>query len=185
MAPTRGNEATVLVESSDDQLMSALAGGSERAFDELVRRHQPRLVRLGRRALGDPARAEDMAQEALLRVLRHAPRYEPRGQFRAWLATIARRLWLGALRERARRPEAALSEGEPARVGDPEGALRLREASEALARLPPRHRTALVLKTVEGLSYRQIAGVLECAETDVANYVFRARRRLARELGEA
>ena len=59
----------------------------------------------------------------------------------------------------------------------------MRKLREALGRLQPRYRLALVLKAVEGLSYREIARALDCSETDVSNAVFRARKVLAKELG--
>jgi RNA polymerase sigma-70 factor (ECF subfamily) len=169
---------------SDDELMTQLASGSASALDELIARHRPRLVRLGVRALGDRARAEDVAQETFLRVLRHAPSYRPRGQFAAWLLTIASRLCLNATRDRDRRAELPLdSAPHPASPSSPERSLELRELRGALAKLRPRYRLALVLKAVEGLSYREIAAILDCSEADVANAVFRARKALARELG--
>jgi RNA polymerase sigma-70 factor (ECF subfamily) len=173
-----------LAAPSDDELMGQLALGSSAALDELVARHRERLVRLGVRTLGDRGRAEDVAQETFLRVFRHAPSYHPRGQFVAWLLTIASRLCLNASRDRDRRAELPLDcSPHPAAPSSPERALELRELRTAMARLRPRYRLALVLKAVEGLSYREIAGILECSEADVANAVFRARKALARELG--
>jgi RNA polymerase sigma-70 factor (ECF subfamily) len=173
-----------LATPSDDELMRQLGAGSDSALDELVARHRERLVRLGARVLGDRGRAEDVAQETFLRVLRHAPSYRPRGQFTAWLLTIASRLCLNAARDRDRRAELPLeSFPHPASPASPERSLELRELRSALARLRPRYRLALVLKAVEGLSYREIAGILDCSEAAVANAVFRARRALARALG--
>jgi RNA polymerase sigma-70 factor (ECF subfamily) len=171
-------------DTTDDELMARLAAGSESALDELSARHRGRLVRLATRALGDRGQAEDVVQETFLRVFRHASTYRPQGHFSSWLLTIASRLCLNASRNRARRLELPLASSPAlASPASPERSLELRQLREALGRLPHRHRLALILKAVEGLSYREIARALECSETDVANAVFRARKALAKELG--
>lgn len=186
MSPARGASAQTLPTAvrSDDELMAAVAAGSGAALAELVARHRDRLVRFAGRALGDRSRGEDVAQETFLRVYRGAPSYEGRGQFTAWLITIASRLCLNLARDGRRRPEVPLEEARglvPAATA--ERAVLSRELAAALARLKPRYRLALVLKAVEGRSYHEIAQMLECSEQDVANAVFRARKVLARALG--
>lgn len=167
----------------DDELMAEVARGSQAALAALMTRHRERVVRLSQRAVGDRGRAEDIAQETFLRVFRHARDYEARGQFGSWLLTIASRLCLNAARSSRRRPEAPLdSAAEQAAPSSPERALELRELGDALLSLPPRQRMALLLKAVEGQSYREIARELLCSETDVANAIFRARKGLARIL---
>ena len=166
--------------------MAQLAAGSETAVEELMSRYRERVIRLAVRALGDRGRAEDVVQETFLRVVKHAPSYDGRGQFLGWLLTIASRLSLNASRDRWRRLEVPLesASGRPTSTS-PEHSLASRELWEALRRLRPRYRMALVLKAVEGLSYGEIARILECSESDVANAVFRARRALARALGRS
>lgn len=170
--------------SLDDDLMAQVARGSEAALEALVLRHRERLVRLSARLIHDRSQAEDVAQETFIRLLRHAPGYEGRGQFSAWLQTIARRLSLNVLRMRQRRPEVSIEAAfdRPSRV-NPEKGIELKEVQRALARLPKRQRKALWLKAAEGLSYREIAETLECSEPDVANAIFRGRETLSRLLG--
>lgn len=163
--------------------MAALAAGEEDALEELVARHRGRVLGVAVRALGDRARAEEIAQETFLRVYRAAPTYEPRGRFAPWLLTIASRLCLNAAREKRRRREVPLDTASTAAASAAPEAVLSRELKDALARLPPRHRLALTLKVVEGLSYREIALVLQCSEQDVANGIFRARKALRRSLG--
>ena len=177
--PERDPAAT----ATDDELMARLAAGSESALEELSLRHRGRLVRLATRALGDRGRAEDVAQETFLRVFRHARAYRPQGQFSSWLTTIAARLCLNASRDRDRRLERPLAASPLVSPASTERSLELRQVREAVGRLPSRQRLALILKAVEGLSYREIALALECTETDVANAVFRARKALARDFG--
>ncbi len=170
--------------SLDDDLMAQVARGSEAALEALVLRHRDRLVRLSARLTSDHGHAEDIAQETFIRLVDHAPRYEGRGQFRAWLHTIARRLSLNAIRTRQRRPEVSLEAAfdAPSRV-NPEKALELKEVRQALALLPKRQGQALWLKAAEGLSYREIASTLDCSEADVANAIFRGRETLSKLLG--
>lgn len=165
----------------DDQLMADIAAGSQAAIETLIRRHQARLVRLSTRLTHDPAQAEDIAQETFVRVIDHAGAYEGRGQFTAWLQTIARRLSLNALRSRRRRPEVSLDEAaELPESGSPEKAIELEEVQKAMSRLPERQRQALWLRASLGKSYREIAVSLECSEADVANAIFRGRETLSR-----
>lgn len=170
-------------QSLDDDLMAQVARGSEAALETLVHRHRDRLVRLSARITHDRSHAEDIAQETFIRLLRRAPDYEGRGQFKAWLQTIARRLSLNALRSRKRRPEVPLEAAfdRPSRV-NPEKGLELKEVQRAIALLPIRQRKALWLKAAEGLSYREIASTLQCSESDVANAIFRGRETLSRLL---
>lgn len=165
----------------DDQLMADIAAGSQAAIEALIRRHRARLVRLSTRLTNDPAQAEDIAQETFVRVIGHAGAYEGRGQFTAWLQTIARRLSLNALRSRRRRPEVSIEEAaELPEAGSPDKAIELEEVRRAMSRLPERQRQALWLRASLGKSYREIALSLKCSEADVANAIFRGRETLAR-----
>lgn len=167
----------------DDQLMAEIAAGSQAAVEALILRHRARLVRLTSRLIGDPAQAEDIAQETFVRVVDHAGAYQGRGQFTAWLQTIARRLSMNVLRGRRRRPEVSLDEavGLPD-AASPESSLELAEVRRAMARLPERQQQALWLRACFGKSYREIAATLGCSDADVANAIFRGRETLSRLL---
>jgi RNA polymerase sigma-70 factor (ECF subfamily) len=131
----------------DDELMVQVAGGSESALESLISRHRDRLVRMSARLTSDMGHAEDIAQETFIRLVRHAPEYEGRGQFVSWLYTIARRLSLNTIRSRQRRPEVALeAANDRPSYATPEKALELKEVRRALAGLPERQRKALWLK---------------------------------------
>ena len=167
----------------DDELMAQVAAGSETAIEALMLRHRDRLVRLSARLTGDHGYAEDVAQESFLRLLANAQAYQGRGQFVAWLQTIARRLSFNVIRRRSRRREVSIEAAE-GRVSpaNPEKSLELKEIRVALGRLPERQKKALWLKAVEGRSYREIAKSLECSESDVANALFRGRETLSQLL---
>ena len=82
------------MDDSDEALMARIARGDELAFGQLSRRHVPAMLRIARRILGNAADAEDVAQEAMLRVWTHAPRWQPLAQFRTWLTRVVVNLCL-------------------------------------------------------------------------------------------
>src|SRR4051795_11564594 len=98
----------------DQDLMARAAKGDERAFRTLSERHAGAALRLARRILGNEAAAEDVVQDALLRVWTNAPRWRPEAAFRTWLYRIVVNLCLNAKR---RRPDLPLAAGE--HIADP------------------------------------------------------------------
>jgi RNA polymerase sigma-70 factor (ECF subfamily) len=173
---------------SDEQLMLEAAGGDMDAFERLVRRHQRGALNTACRFLGNRALAEEVAQEAFLRVLAAAGRYRPTASFRTYLFNIIYRLCVDAYRKR--RPERL--EGLPAPADPAEGPLQeaLRDERAALVRaaietLAPRQRMALVLKHFEGLSYEEIARALECSPKAVDALLIRAKAKLKEKLEDA
>src|SRR5260221_2709556 len=82
------------MDDSDEVLMSRVARGDEPAYRTLTRRHLPAMLGLARRILGNAADAEDVAQEAMLRVWTHAPRWQPLAAFRTWVTRIVVNLCL-------------------------------------------------------------------------------------------
>src|SRR5437588_12386410 len=127
--------------------MARVAGGDQRAFHVLVRRHAGPCHRLARRILGSDALAEEIVQDALLRVWTNAPRWRPQAAFRTWLYRVVVNLCLNAKRRPADLPLAAA--GDPADPRDAGHALELRQRDRALVAavdaLPTRQRAAIVL----------------------------------------
>lgn len=153
------------------------------AFEQLVERHAPVVHRVAARIVG-PEDAEDVTQDALLRAFHRLGRYRGEGAFRAWLLQIAHNTALTALR---RRPD-EVSEEESALDETPSGdrlpAERL-ESRERLERLQvklgllrPEHRSVLVLRDVEGLSYDEVARVTDMPIGSVKGRLHRARSEL-------
>lgn len=178
----------------DVRLMLALREGDIHAFEALFQRWAGPLLRYLGRMLRDQGSAEDLVQEAFLRVYRARERYEPGARFSTWLYTIATRLALNELRRPSRQARhsdvepgygegsAALAADEPA-VDDVVHARRLgASVEEALGELPERQRVALWLAAVEGLSYAEVASALETTEKSVKALVHRARSALAERL---
>lgn len=149
---------------------------------------------------GDGARSDDLVQEAVLRAFRSWDRYETGTNCRAWLMTILRNAFLSEFRKRRARPssvgldEASQMPEEPVfprlrdEVEDPEeaffGRLIDREVVEAIESLEAEFRVPLVLSDLEGMSYREVAEVLDVPVGTVKSRLFRARRRLQNRLYE-
>lgn len=171
----------------DHDLMRRVALGDLSAFEELVLRHQDRAWAVAWRSLGDSAEAQDVVQEAFLRVLRAAPRYRPVAPFRTYLFQIVTRLCLDVRAKR--RPDYVRDLPEVAGQSQtPEERLQHRERElavrRALERLPPRHRAAIVLRHEEGFSYDEIAQVLAVSPKAVDSLLQRARKSLKHYLKE-
>jgi len=179
----------------DAQLARRAAGGDERAFAELVRRHKEPLYRLLRRYTGDADEAYEATQEAFIAAWSALRRYDPGRPFLAWLRVIA----LNKARDRQRRTRlrrpvfgaGALHEGGPAsEPADPaapaDERLIEREAMARLdagiAALPPGLKEALLLTAFEGLSQLEAAAILGVSAKTVETRVYRARKLLARTL---
>jgi RNA polymerase sigma-70 factor (ECF subfamily) len=148
------------VKLSSEQLMQATAKGDLKAFDEIVLRHQRAAWNVAHRFLGDPVEAEDVAQEAFLRILEAAPRYQPTANFRTYLYRVVTHLCL----DRSKKMRPALTDHVPDVPDDspgPDKRLVARERQEevrtALDALPPHQRMAIILRHYEGLNYTEIA----------------------------
>jgi RNA polymerase sigma-70 factor (ECF subfamily) len=174
-------------DASDLALMARVARGDEPAYRTLVRRHLPAMLGLARRILGNAADAEDVAQEAMLRVWTHAPRWQPLAAFRTWLTRVVVNLCLDRKR---RRPWVALeAAGEivdptPGVTEAAEQSERERALSAAIAKLPDRQRTAIVLTYSEGMSNAQVAEVLGTSVSAVETLLIRGKQNLRAQLGD-
>ncbi len=174
------------VTNSDEQVLIACAQqGDRQAFGELVGRHRPGVVNVVYRMCGDPAVAEDAAQEAFLRAWQHLGRYNPRFAFRSWVYRLALNAAVDALRRE--RPTTAL-EAQPLVSSDesPEARLERQQQTEAVQQavlgLPPASRAVLVLREYEALSYHEIAQALDIPVGTVMSRLSYARGLLRQAL---
>lgn len=174
----------------DAALLARYARGDASAARELAGRHLPRLLSYAARMLqGDRAEAEDVAQEAMLRLWRIAPDWrEGEAQVGTWLYRVAANLCTDRLRRRGRRGAVALDDApEPAdEAPGAEARLmaedRMAALQAALDTLPERQRQAVVLRHIEGLSNPEIAVVMDTGIEAVESLTARGRRALAARL---
>lgn len=172
----------------DAELLARVARGDASAVRLLVAHKLPRLIALAARMLGDRMEAEDVAQEAFVRIWKQAPHWrEGEARFDTWLHRVAMNLCYDRLRARREVPDETLPDAQYERYepeapmpGGPEAALEARQHGEhvrqALAALPPRQREALVLTYYQELSNAQAAGVMGLTVDALESLLVRARR---------
>ncbi len=181
----------------DQQLVERAQRGDKRAFELLVLKYQRKLGRLLSRFVRDSAEVEDVTQEAFIKAYRALPNFRGDSAFYTWLYRIGintAKNYLVALGRRA--PTTTGFDNEEAEGF--EDAEQLRDAStpecelegkeiaatvnRAMDALPPDLRTAITLREIEGLSYEEIASVMNCPVGTVRSRIFRARDAIAAEL---
>ena len=168
--------------AGEADLVARTLAGDRAAFGVLVERYAPQARRVARAVLGDPDEADDAAQDGFLSALVKLGQYDSRRPFGPWLMRIV----ANAATDRRRRRQVRRVESlDPGLVGGgprPDTEAVRSELGErlrvALAELPPRRRTAVVLFDVEGYSHGEIAEMLGIPEGTVRSEVFHARRRL-------
>lgn len=174
---------------SDDALLVLYANGDREAARELTGRLAPRVLGYATRLLGDRAEAEDVAQEAMLRLWKIAPEWrQGEAQVSTWLYRVASNLATDRLRHRQRRRATPLEDA-PETADEQPGALqgmieadRMAALNAALAALPERQRQAVVLRHIEGLSNPEIAEILSIGVEAVESLTARGKRALAAAL---
>jgi RNA polymerase sigma-70 factor (ECF subfamily) len=181
-----------------DELIRSAKAGDAGALNRLLAHARPRLFAVALRILRDRDDAEDVVQEALLKVCRYLTRFEGRSAFSTWLHRILVNTALDRLRHEQSRWERATDvdrQDQPARPSDPaEGvdeetperivgrAETGAAVREALASLSPAHQEALALREFDGESYQDIARIVRCPVGTIMSRLHHARRRLATEL---
>lgn len=176
------------VRDPDVDRMLAFCAGDAGAFDQLFERWAGPLLRYLERMVGDTATAEELVQEAFLRVHGARDRYEPRARFSTFLYRIATNLALNEL-ERPRRArghddadDLALASPGPAPDRLTDDRRMQAELARALDALPERQRVALWMAAAEGCSHREVADVLGASEKSVKALVHRARASIVARL---
>jgi RNA polymerase sigma-70 factor (ECF subfamily) len=184
----------------DADVVTLAQKGRDSAFRELVRRYERPVFSLIFRMVRDRETAEDLAQDAFIKVLNHIDRYRPEFKFSSWLFKIANNVAIDHLRRR--QIETVSIDGSPHAasaaevestsfdvVARQETALEEMEARElggtierAIARLRPEYRACIMLRHVEGRSYEEIAATLDLPLGTVKTYIHRARHELRHAL---
>jgi RNA polymerase sigma-70 factor (ECF subfamily) len=173
--------------AAERQLVASAAGGSTPAFEQLYRRHAPRVYALCLRMTGNAATAEDCAQEAFVQAWRNLGQFETRSTFGTWLHRIA----VNTVLQQVRRRQELLGEGDSIerevadRLADPLGddPGRSRDVEAAIAGLPAGARHVLVLVGLYGHSHEEAAQMLGVAAGTCKAQLHRARALLQARLG--
>jgi len=179
----------VTAAETDQQLVVRVQKGDSRAFDLLVLKYQHKILGLISRYVHDADEVQDVAQEAFIKAYRALPRFRGDSQFYTWLYRIAVNTAKNHLVSRARRPPGSDVEVEDAEYYEGGGALREIETPEnalfgselksvveaAISNLPDDLRTAVTLREFDGLSYEDIAEIMDCPVGTVRSRIFRAR----------
>ena len=181
----------------DQVLVERAQAGDKRAFELLVLKYQRKLARLLSRFIRDQAEVEDVAQEAFIKAYRALPSFRGDSAFYTWLYRIGINTAKNFLVSQGRRaPTSTGFDAEEAEtfedadslrdLNTPESAMLTQEightVNEAVASLPEELRTALTLRELEGLSYEEIAQIMNCPIGTVRSRIFRARETVAEKL---
>ena len=188
----------LLAEINDEELVVAHLEGRPGAFKELYERYRDRLVHFIARKTGDPDRAQDLVQEAFIRVTRHLHRFDTSKKFSTWVYTIASNLSKNELRNRSRSPLVLFQrltggwedDHRPLQFEDsamrPDDLYRkrfLRRLVEDLVKeLPEHHRLVFRLRELEGKSYEEIAEITGVNLGTVKSRLHRARNSFAQRI---
>lgn len=181
---------------TDLQLVRKVRNGDRSAFDLLVVKYQSRVASIISRYVYDSQEVQDLTQETFVKAFRAVDRFRGDSAFYTWLYRIAVNTAKNFLESRGRRPQGSIDVmdaenfddgGRLRDVASPERLVQkeqLQQAlSEAIARLPEELRAAFLLREYDGLSYEDIARILECPIGTVRSRIFRARDAVDRHLG--
>ncbi len=186
------------IPTTDAALMERVRRGDANAFAELVERWQQPVIRFVYRSLPDATEAEDLAQAVFLQIWKTAARYQATAKFSTFLFTIARNLTLNEIRRRVRHPASSLDV--PHDEADPYPPQQIKDSTAlsgvqaltrtelislvnaAVAELPEKQRTALVLCQDEEVSYEEIAEILSCSVQATKSLIHRGRETLKSRL---
>lgn len=182
--------------SSDQQLVERVQAGDKTAFDLLVVKYQHKIMSLVARYVRDNSEVQDVTQEAFIKAYKALPRFRGDSAFYTWLYRIAINTAKNHLMAKSRRPPGSDVDLEDAEfyesgsalrdVANPENELFGEElkavVNKAIAQLPEDLRTAVTLREFDGLSYEEIADVMDCPVGTVRSRIFRAREAIDKAL---
>lgn len=180
----------------DEQLVERVQRGDKNAFNLLVKKYQHKVVNLVARYVNNPGDVPDVAQEAFIKAYRALPTFRGESAFYTWLYRIAVNTAKNYLTSQGRRPPSSDVEADDAEsygggealqeVATPENLALTDEIQRtvfaAIEALPEDLRTAITLRELEGLSYEEIAEIMDCPVGTVRSRIFRARDAIDKKL---
>lgn len=183
-------------QETDQQLVARVQKGDRRAFDLLVIKHQHRILALVNRFVSDFSEAQDVTQEAFVKAYRALPNFRGDSQFYTWMYRIAVNTAKNYLVSRKRRTptrdidiedaEFFTDESSMQDISSPDALLQRDQLKkvvfDAIDDLPDELRRAITLRELEGLSYEEIADVMDCPIGTVRSRIFRAREAIERKM---
>jgi|TARA_B110000503_G_C7167021_1_gene422431 RNA polymerase sigma-70 factor, ECF subfamily len=183
-------------EETDQQLVERVQRGDKRAYDLLVLKYQHRIVSLVSRYMRDQSEVLDVTQEAFIKAYRALPGFRGDSAFYTWLYRIAINTAKNYLVSRSRRPpdsdidvDQGDYQGESLALSDIESPENRLEADQleavvykAIDDLPEELKIAVTLREFDGLSYEEIAGVMDCPVGTVRSRIFRAREAIEKKI---
>jgi RNA polymerase sigma-70 factor (ECF subfamily) len=194
--PAPQNNSSGAIFDTDQELVRRVQKGDKRAFDLLVRRYQHKIHGLVSRFIRSPDEIDDVVQESFIKAYRALPRFRGDSAFYTWVYRIAINTAKNHLVARSRRPpdvDVEVSDAEFIESADhlrdsesPESALARdqleRTIDDAIRALPEDLRSAVTLREFDGLSYEQIAAIMECPVGTVRSRIFRAREAIDKRI---
>lgn len=184
------------MEPKDLELVSRYRDGDQRAFELLVKRYQRKVFSLAYGIVHNSEDAMDVTQEAFVKVHRYIDKFQGSASFYTWLYRIVVNLCIDHLRRAGRsysveyddaidRSQGVLAASDivPSRMGtDPSQVLKdkeiLKHIRDGLAQLSANHRAVIVMRELDGLSYKEMAKIMECSKGTIMSRLFHARKRL-------
>lgn len=167
---------------TEGELIRLAQSGDRQAFGGLMQLHQGRVFSFVQGMCRNPDQARDITQDTFIKVWHALPDWRPEAQFNTWLLRIARNTAIDALRRRQHEPialdDAVLIDSQPGPLQQLENRRRIAQLDTLLGQLPVTQREILLLRELEGLSYRELATALDISEGTVKSRLARAREAL-------
>lgn len=179
---------------NDKLLLKRAKKGDVEAFEQLIGQYQKKVFNIALRMIGNPEDASELAQEVFIRIYRSLANFKEEASFSTWIYRITTNVCLDEIRKRKNThntvsldEEVSLEDGDVRmQVADhrptPEAVVERNEVQrmvqEAIGQLSEEHRTALVLRDIQGMSYEEISRITQCPEGTVKSRINRARQSL-------
>ncbi len=177
--------------SFEDEMMKKIAQGCSKSFAALFEAYGPIILGYANKLLNNKATAEDIAQEVWVKIAKVAPQYQAQGQFKPWIFTMTRNLCFNKLKSDKRlqffedmTDLSEMAEQEESIEHKLVNSSKMALVTEVLDDLPANQKICLLLVTVEGLSYEQVADQLSISLGATKSLIHRARKTLQERLGK-